>query len=107
MQLIDWSSSVHKLLDAFNDARDKHMCGLKDVDGKFVDSTFPRREGCMEPDAELEGVQVGKGTKQTSTRPRKFMKPPRGNTETAFLSKGSRFRVNSSCCIIYRCWGTE
>lgn len=37
MQLIDWSSSVHKLLDAFNGARDKHR-GLKDVDDKFVDS---------------------------------------------------------------------
>lgn len=72
MQLIDWSSSVHKLLDAFNGARDKHMCGLKDVDGKFVDSTLPRREGCMEPDAELEGVQVGKRYKANIHTPSKI-----------------------------------
>jgi len=46
------------------DAHCKYMCGLKDVDGKVVGSLRSLAR---------EASRLGKGTKQTFTRPRKFM----------------------------------
>ena len=56
------------------DAHYKHMCGLKDVDDKFVDSTFSPRGGCYGTRCRVRRRPGWKkGAKQVSTRPRKFM----------------------------------